>query len=298
MNIRWILCAALLTTIVFILWQRPDTSDPGPRALTASWQSVFLNRDGATAYALFLKKGATMPSEDSHTLSHVIGSVLYDRYGLEGLRYCTRDFNYGCYHGFAGRVIEVQGITGIEPLLAACEGHDPMSCQHGIGHGIMAYMGNDRLNDALTYCPADDSGPCTNGVFMEYFVNTMRRAVNRDILAFDPRDPTGPCAVVTDERYKGACYYGLPKLWRAWISRTTPDTAEQFAFVGQLCEQVRDPDLSTLCFEGNGALAVPFGNYDEQEAMLLCAAMPEDGRDACKAEAINALHTMSSRLGV
>lgn len=288
----------VIISLAIVSWQRYDTGEIGYRELTARWQAVFSNRDGASAYALFLQEAAMMPSDDTHAASHVIGSVLFDRYGLGGLRFCTGDFNYGCYHGFAGHVIEQQGLRGIEPLLEACEGFAPMSCQHGIGHGIMAYMGNDGLNDALVYCPAEDSGRCTSGVFMEYFLNTMNRADDRRILPFDPADPAAPCAIVKEQAYMGACYYGLPKLWRASISRTNPNITEQFALVGQYCEQVSDPDRKQLCFAGSGALAVPFANYDTEATLGLCEVMPEDGREACKEEAIHELPEKSSGPGI
>ena len=259
------------------------------RSSSAQWRSVFLNRDAATAYSVFLNVAGAASAESAHTLSHDIGAILYERYGLDGLRYCSDDFAFGCYHGLAGRFIEEQGPAGITQLTAVCEKYRPLNCLHGVGHGLMAYMGNDHLNEAIIYCPTIDSSPCTTGIFMEYFLNTINPTDNARIVAYDDADPTAPCAVLTEMQYMGACHYNLPKLWRWWISQDTDGTADRFVSIGLLCEKVRDHAYRASCFAGAGALAAPLAEYDERATMDLCDTMPIDGRDPCKTEALRVM---------
>ncbi len=282
---------AILAALVLVpvLWKGKKTAYLSYREMTAQWRAVFFNRDAATAYAIFLRSAATVPSDEAHSYAHLGGRLLYERYGLNGVRFCTDDFNFACYHGFASLVIEGQGPSEIPSLLDACGAHGLLNCQHGVGHGLVAYMGNDHLNDALKFCPTQRSGPCTTGIFMEYFLNTMTDSEDRRILSFDPHDPTAPCAVVTESQYMAACHYNLPKLWRYFISQQTPDQTERYIHIGKYCEMIPNRDYRSACFAGTGALAAAFANFDEATTMALCDGMAPDGRDACKADALRAI---------
>src|SRR3989344_3237697 len=145
--------------------------------LKQTWEDTF-NQTPVGAYAEFLKTANALPYSDAHSLAHIVGAILYDREGIAGLSNCTNDFAFGCYHGFAGGVIEKRGITGVGEFTEACKRQEDVTdCEHGIGHGLLAYLGSDELIDALELCPQVPSGTvggCYNGVFMEYFLSILQ----------------------------------------------------------------------------------------------------------------------------
>ncbi len=261
------------------------------KRMVAHWQMLFLTRDVRTAYSQYLNEVHRMPSEDGHVVAHVVGGILYDLGGISGLSQCTWDFNYGCYHGFASRVIEEKGTAGIRELTDACKQMSTPDCEHGIGHGLLVLFGDGQLDAALSACSAFShrSGGCSDGVFMEHFLNTMRRDENRGALAFDDRTPDAPCAAISNTRDREVCYYWLPVLWRSKV-RTVEPVAAQFAYVGGLCERVADPSLRMSCFSGAGTQTVLIAEYSEDESRKLCAEMPSEGRLACEREAIDYIH--------
>lgn len=258
------------------------------RKTLVRWQTVFLTRDASTAYGQFIDEGNTMPSEQSHMVAHVVGGILYDINGLEGLSSCTDDFNYGCYHGFASRVIEEKGTAGISELTDACRQMRSLDCEHGIGHGLMVYFGDDRLNEALSACSVfgHRTGGCSAGVFMEHFMNSMRQRDDRGALAFDERAPDAPCTAVSDADDRVTCYYWLPVLWRTKVINTESAPA-QFAYVGTLCGRVTDARMKAACFSGTGALTAPVVQFDEDESRTLCAAVPLEGQPLCEKTALD-----------
>jgi len=258
--------------------------------LKQTWEDTF-NQTPVGAYAEFLKTANALPYSDAHSLAHIVGAILYDREGIAGLSNCTNDFAFGCYHGFAGGVIEKRGITGVGEFTEACKRQEDVTdCEHGIGHGLLAYLGSDELIDALELCPQVPSGTvggCYNGVFMEYFLSTLQRDEGVPIRALDSRAPEEPCASGVPEKFQPACYYELPAWWRVWASVQEASYEEQFSAVGKRCASVADSNLQTICFKGAGAQIAPFSKYSMDNIRLWCSMMPESGRAPCLSEALN-----------
>ena len=251
------------------------------------------NRTPAGAYADFIETADTLPYDQAHTLAHIVGAILYDREGIAGLSNCTDDFAFGCYHGFAGGVIEKRGITGVGEFTEACKRQEDVTdCEHGIGHGLLAYLGSDGLTDALLLCPQAPSGTvagCYNGVFMEYFLSTLQRDEGVPIRALDSRAPEEPCASGVPEKFQPACYYELPAWWRARVAAEGASYEEQFRVTGQRCASVADSNLQAVCFKGAGAQIGVFSTYDMKHIRAWCSLMPESGRALCLSEALNSI---------
>ncbi len=291
----------LVCATAFLLHTR--SAEPSPQStlgktpssyqeLKRTWEDVF-NQTPADAYADFLKTANTLPYSNAHTLAHIVGAILYDREGLAGIPGCTDDFAYGCYHGFAGGVIEKKGISGVREFADACTTQQSaIQCEHGIGHGLLAYLGSDKLIDALELCPQAPSGSlggCYNGVFMEYFLSTLQRDKGVSVRMFDFKAPEERCASDVPEKFRPACYYELPAWWRVSAAVGATSYEEQFKLVGKLCASVIDSNLQVVCFKGAAAQTVPLSKYDKKLIQDWCSGMPKSGRAICLSEALNAL---------
>ena len=260
--------------------------------LKRTWEDTF-NRAPADAYAEFIKTADALPYNDAHSLAHIVGAILYNREGFAGLSHCTDDFAFGCYHGFAGSVIEKTGIAGVGEFSDACKNQENVTvCEHGIGHGLLAYLGSDTLTGALELCPQVPSGSvdgCYNGVFMEYFLSTLQRDKGVPMLTLDSKFPEGPCEHDVPEKFRPACYYELPAWWRVWASVQGSSYEGQFKIIGKRCASVVDPSLRTVCFKGTGGQIASFGKHDMDRIREWCLLMPESGRVSCLSEALNSV---------
>lgn len=255
------------------------------------WRERFASESAKDAYTEFLNDGKTLRTDQTHTLAHIVGAILYDSQGMKGISYCTTDFNYGCYHGFAGRTIEVHGRAGIQMLLDACTEQSILGdCDHGIGHGILAYLGNDNLLEALALCPKppdkNATGGCYGGVFMEYYLGTLRSDGGTKPLPFDPSVPEGPCRTIS-EQFRSACYYALPSWWMEVSADQGADHTEQFKSVAKHCEAVTSSTMRQVCFSGAGIQIAGLAAFDAGRVKAWCALMPVDGREACVNESLN-----------
>ncbi len=120
-------------------------------------------------------KGTHDINSNAHLLSHIIGNSIFKTYGVEGFRYCSGAFAYGCIHGFFESAF-FNDRNNLAKLSDVClkiqtsgdEEYD--NCLHGIGHGVaLTYMSKD-LTSVLKRCDIipKDREYCYDGVFMEY----------------------------------------------------------------------------------------------------------------------------------
>ncbi|MCE9541469.1 hypothetical protein K8R03_02820 [Candidatus Kaiserbacteria bacterium] len=301
--------ALLLVLSVCVLYARGQKTvqQPGPlsayQQLEKKWEDAF-DRSPDGAYGEFMKEANPLSYDEAHKLAHVIGGILYKKFGMQGIQKCTQDFAYGCYHGFAGAALSARGLSGTNDLRDACNGAgDSMiafGCIHGIGHGILAYLGNEKLSQALEACASVNNGQtiggCYGGVFMEYNYNTMQSADGIKLRPFDASAANEPCATEVPEKFRGACYYELPSWWKASLGEKDVSTKDQYRVVGGLCAVITDSALRDTCFRGIGNTIGPGSGYESATMRDWCSVMPTaPDRDACLHEALQ--HLLQSDAG-
>jgi hypothetical protein len=222
----------------------------------------------------------------AHTLSHIMGELIYEKEGIKGIVVCDASFAFGCYHSFFGRAITDGGVESVFALDQECVkrfGLDRgLGCAHGIGHGLLGYLGDEKLVDALNTCNKlswkEKLGGCSSGVFMEYNFHTMQTlkgAVNR---VFNPDRPYEPCTDIPKEN-RQACYFDQPQWWLRTFS-------DDFTKVGIFCQGVEDKTEQRACYLGIGNVAAPSADYDVKKTRQECSMLPnQEARAFCLARA-------------
>ncbi|MEK9178456.1 MAG: hypothetical protein AAB801_01600, partial [Patescibacteria group bacterium] len=128
-----------------------------------------------------------------HDLAHFSGLLLFEEKGFEGIKECTADFAFGCYHGFLDKAF-AKNLDRLLDAEKACltlgsENSGPVaSCIHGIGHGVASFYSTIKLEESLGTCRNLTSGNryCFDGVFMEFVRNAQDSFFKTD-------DPYYPC---------------------------------------------------------------------------------------------------------
>lgn len=205
-----------------------------------------------------------------HTAEHIFGELLYERFGITGIRFCQVIFSYGCYHGFSGKAVIMEGIRVVSKISEACKGK--FSCTHGVGHGILSYFGytEEGLIKALNTCDTSNlSGVCQAGVFMEYNLRFFFHSPT--VFTGDIR-PVGndlyiPCPSLS-QRFLKACYYSQPDWWSIILHG-------DYSRIGQLCAALKKAELQKSCFHGIGKTITWFRIQRTGEIIQLCALMSD-----------------------
>ncbi len=155
-------------------------------------------------------KGENGASGNIHDLAHFSGLLLYKYIGFDGLKKCSAELAFGCYHGF----LDTAFSKNLDHLLTAQNAcltlgqnnivTGPVAgCIHGIGHGIASYYLTSDLKNALVSCRKLSQGSeyCFDGVFMEF----VRSA---PVSFYKQEDPLYPCDMLEKEfgyTYSSAC---------------------------------------------------------------------------------------------
>ncbi|MEN9621831.1 MAG: hypothetical protein RLZZ67_265 [Candidatus Parcubacteria bacterium] len=210
----------------------------------------------------------------AHTLSHIMGELIYEKEGINGIVVCDASFAFGCYHSFFGRAITDGGIESVTTLDELCVkkfGPKGLGCPHGIGHGVLGYLGNDSLDKALEVCSKLSwkglFNGCQSGVFMEYNFHTMQSIQGAQGRVFDSQKPLFPCDTV-NKRFSQACYFELP----AWHYATV---SHDYAKTGLLCGLAPIGSMRDACFKGLGNTIAAGSKYNSEEAINQCELMPK-----------------------
>lgn len=249
------------------------------------WQHALHIRGSQDAYQEFLKKNSEAPAVRQHTASHIMGELLFDIEGKEGIRYCDSSFGFGCYHGLFSIALASESVSAISEFDRLCvEIYGPLGtgCQHGIGHGIMEFVGGDRVTEALELCKKTTQVAtllgCSSGVFMEYFTplagaGRLETPKSREI---DLKHPHEPCPS-TDPTFQDSCYF---ELGQSYGTRLPNQHEKQ----NELCSLVENNRFRDRCYMGLGLIASPLSGYDFDSVVSVCGVMRE-GEGACRAGA-------------
>ena len=303
--------AALLVlgTLVLITYERgqkithPSGLLSAYQELEKKWEDAF-DRSPENAYAEFLVTGKTLSYDDSHKLSHTVGGIIYKKSGVNGVSLCTPDFAFGCYHGFAGAVLEARGLSAIADMRWACDSAGDASvafgCIHGIGHGILSYLGNGKLTQALEACVPINAGVtiggCYGGVFMEYNFNTMQSPTGIELRPFLASKAYEPCATEIPAQFREACYYDQASWWSASFGGKDAAASSRYEKTGTLCAAIQETTLRDVCFRGIGNVIGPESGYDYRVMKQWCGTMSSpESRDLCYHEALQ--HLLQSDKG-
>jgi hypothetical protein len=187
---------------VLLLRKDAATPAPGPEEKIVMPKDVAadaalassLPSDFATVEAFFAKlaeeKGAVYafdvliashipPSVDVHFIGHKVGDMLYEEYGIEGMKYCTHDLRNACSHSVVIGALLAEGESILPKLNPIC--HEAPGgvgaytlCYHGLGHGTLAYAGYD-IKRGIELCGLvtnetpfrEEQVQCIGGVVME-----------------------------------------------------------------------------------------------------------------------------------
>lgn len=160
-------------------------------------------------------KGEGGSSGNIHDLAHLSGLLLYEEKGFQGIKACTSNFAFGCYHGFLDKAF-AKNLDNLLPAEKACltlgsTNSGPVaSCIHGIGHGVASFYVTSDLEKALFTCRKLLSGNqyCFDGVFMEF----VRSASNSFFKASDPYYPCDSLEEKFGYAYSFECGRNQPSL--------------------------------------------------------------------------------------
>ncbi len=213
----------------------------------------------AWEYVKDIFKGENGTSGNIHDLAHFSGLLLYESLGFEGIKNCTSNFAFGCYHGFLDKAFS-KNLDHLLDAQNAClklgpDGSGPVaSCIHGIGHGIASYYSTSDLKKALVSCRKLTLGKeyCFDGVFMEF----VRSA---PISFFKKEDALYPCDQLEKEfgyTYSASCGRNQPPLLMSRFNMGFDDV------IG-ICLSSSSKPFKESCFDALGFSLASSGDVDQ-----------------------------------
>lgn len=180
-------------------------------------QKVAEEQGGQAAWQNIKKafSGQSGSSGNIHDIAHLVGGLIFNEKGITGLKLCSSEFAFGCYHGFLDKAF-AKSLDNLAEAQDAClglgrDGSGPAaSCIHGIGHGIASNFLTTDLKKSLSTCRKLTSGQeyCFDGVFMEFV-----RSAPGSFYKVD--DPLYPCTELENDFgyiYSFSCGRNQPPL--------------------------------------------------------------------------------------
>ncbi len=216
-----------------------------------------------------------------HDQAHLIGGLLYEKNGIEGISTCDSTFAFGCYHGLMDRVLAAADKNNLNPTIiearegcsSAGEVMNVRSCIHGIGHGLATLENYDikkALNDCDLLAPEDQTY-CSDGMFMEA-MNTAPPSL------YDPKKPTYPCDTL-EEKYVSSCARSLPQVMRFRFKMDNLNIAKA-------CLATENQTLIYHCIDSIGYYVGQTSGGSADKIISECKALPnETAQGQCAAAA-------------
>ena len=222
----------------------------------------------------------------AHSVFHLFGEVLYDKFGVDAISYCDSFAGFGCFHGFFIRAVGEKGVGIAVDLDKKCVetfGPTGLGCPHGIGHGLVEYFGLGKLKEPLEVCQKLSwQGPlfgCAGGVFME---NNFPTIFDKDgVGKVTTREPHGslfePCLSKTDGKFKPACYFEQASWWNEILKGN-------FEQIGKYCGSIKNPEEKESCLLGAGNSLAETSHYNATKVVDECTHMIDKKSEAiCRA---------------
>lgn len=238
----------------------------------------------AWKYVQDVFKGDGGSSGNIHDLAHLSGLLIYEKNGFEGIKDCSVQFAFGCYHGFLdkafaknlGHLLDAENAClKLNSRQGAIEG-PAASCIHGIGHGVASYYLTSDLKKALVSCRKLTSGKeyCFDGVFMEF----VRSA---PISFFKQEDPLYPCDQLEKEfgyTYSSSCGRNQSSLLMSRFNMGFDEVIE-------ICLSSQSKPFKESCFNALGFSLASSGDVNQIIAGCQKMEMPEYINDCAKSAA-------------
>lgn len=244
---------------------RQISDEKGPEA---AWKFVVTTYTDAA--------GANQSSGSAHDLAHFVGSLIYQRVGVNGLHICDPSFAFGCFHGFTEAAF-TERLDLLSDIATGCTkigtiGSGPWaSCIHGIGHGIATYYDTTSLKESLEACDRLREGQpfCWDGVFMEFSINAPGNFWKDHVTAPNgEEDPRLLCTNIAPQ-YRSACARSLPPL----LSMRRSMNDRQVAIS---CLEVQDQAITYSCIDALGLRIGQESSGNVNTVMSRCTAMPTE----------------------
>jgi plastocyanin len=184
-----------------------------------------------------------------HDLSHLVGQLIFETYGFQGLHICEPVFAFGCYHGLMAVAFnhneEKDYLSNLSAAEAGCgtlgdqASADYWSCIHGMGHGIATFREYD-LKKSLEDCDFLDEQLrtyCHDGVFMEFSISAPPSFYKKE-------NPIYPCDAV-DESYQTACARSQVQVMRLRLGLDTDNIVRN-------CQKTGNDSIIFHCIDALG----------------------------------------------
>ncbi|MBI5134421.1 MAG: hypothetical protein HZA81_03510 [Candidatus Taylorbacteria bacterium] len=274
-----------------------------------------LAEDKGALYAFeVLKRAPLPPNIDVHLLGHIVGDILYEQQGAEGILSCTDDFRNACSHTIVIGTLLEKGPESFGEIVELCKqapggpGAYTM-CFHGLGHGVLAYN-EYELPLAVKMCEKSGTkgreySECVGGTIMEMIggVHDREMWLEKSKKYFKAEDPLYPCSAdFMNEAARGMCYtYITPHLFVSAGGNLGNPLPADFKEAFTYCEPLTNGDRRA-CFGGFGKEFVVLAQNrdiraidrmsDEQLRRVYewCSlAKPEDGKIDCMGSALSSI---------
>lgn len=210
-------------------------------------ESVFEREPTHKAYRWFADSYHNVQPQEAHDLAHIVGTILYRKYGSEGIRYCDDVYSGGCFRGFFVQAFLTKSEA---PPVSCLEAPDHMrsQCFRAIGHGLLVRNGYTvaGIERSLSSCENYQEGfpTCAGGVFTEY--NTQRSSQlmhgTRVSVTLEKERLYEPC-VSLSLYYQDDCFLDQPP---RWFVHVTEDPEK----IASLCQGVEGTSNREACFRG------------------------------------------------
>lgn len=243
----------------------------GPTKTFPEMAEYFQNlaREKGGVHAFDVMVASTLPPNiDTHLLGHVVGDMLYEQEGIDGMSMCTHDFRNACSHSIVIGALLEHGISVFDEINEVCAnapGDSGLSynmCFHGFGHGVLSYTDYD-LEAAVELCERTGTpehhyyefNECVGGVIMEIHDGIHdRQAWERNALQFiDYEEPANLCEHdFIPNSVKDICYvYLTPFIFDLYAAGEFP-TDKHITQSFEYCGTIEDQSHRRSCYGGIG----------------------------------------------
>ena len=247
----------------------------------------------------------------SHHLAHETGRISIEQadFDLELIGECTFEFASGCFHGMLERYFFARPPVSEADLPTFCLdltrdatlGTHALECSHGLGHGLAVRWSHEPMPavaDCDLLASSVERRECHDGVFMEIATHSLggghaggSEHGNMDVATGEhahdsersaheaqPTDVTYPCSVVAAP-YQPSCW-----TYQHLLIRANSGNSWERTHAG--CQAAADVRLISECVFGMGKQLATENSLDWSAVYEGCAALPEEGGQACIAGAV------------